>query len=66
MTTLLVREGISYNREGSNDVYVVLLNAKKAFDTVWIEGLFYQLYFQKIDFGLWHILRSYYKGFNAV
>ncbi len=26
---------------------------------------FYQLYLQKIDFGLWHILRSYYKGFQC-
>ncbi len=65
MTTLLVREGISHNREGGNDVYVVLLDAKKAFDKVWIDGLFHQLYLQKIDFGLWHILRSYYKGFQC-
>ncbi len=65
MTTVLVREGISHNREGGNDVYVVILDAKKVFDTVWIDSLFYQLYLQKIDFGLWHILRSYYKGFQC-
>ncbi len=41
MITLLVREGVSHNREGGNDVYVVLLDAKKAFDTVWIDGLFF-------------------------
>ncbi len=52
----------THTRNGGNDVYVVLLNAKKAFDTVWFDGLFYQLYLQKIDFGFWHILRSYYKG----
>ncbi len=41
-----------YETGKKNDVYVVLLDAKKAFDTVWIDDLFYQLYLQKIDFGL--------------
>ncbi len=65
MSTLLLRETICHNVEGGNTVYVVLLDVQRAFDTVWIDGLFYQLYKQGIDYKLWKLLRQYYKDFQC-
>ncbi len=43
-STMFIRETMSYVLEGRSDVYVVLLDTKQAFDTVWHECLFYQLF----------------------
>ncbi len=51
--------------EGSSDGYVVLLDTKQAFDTIWHEGLFDQLFKYKIDYKFWFILRNYYTGFKC-
>ncbi len=55
MSILLLRETVCHNVEGGNTVYVVLLDVQIAFDTVWIDGLFYQLYKQGIDYKLWKL-----------
>ena len=60
-TSLLLRETITHLVEGGSKAYVALLDAKQAFDCVWIDGLFAQLYEKGIDFTLWKILRAYYK-----
>ncbi len=65
-STMFLREIMSYVLEGSSDAYVVLLDTKQAFDTVWNEGLFYQLFKCKIDYKLWFILRNYYIGFKCL
>ena len=42
-TTWLLRETVAANLELDSPVYVALIDAAKAFDTVWIDGLFYKL-----------------------
>ncbi len=54
-STMFLRETISYVLNGSSDAYLVLLDTKQAFDTVWHEGLFYQLFKYKIDYKLYFI-----------
>ncbi len=61
----LIRETMSYILEGSSDAYVVLLDTMQAFDTVWHEGLFYQLFKYKFDYKLLFILHNYYIGFKC-
>ncbi len=56
MSTLLMRETICHNVEGGITVYVVMLDVQRTFDTVWIDGLFYQLYKQGIDYRPWELL----------
>ena len=41
-------------------VYVTFFDTKKAFDTVWIDGLFYMLYVRGVRGKLWRLLRSAY------
>ena len=59
-TNWLLRETIAYNLERGCEVWVCMLDIRKAFDTVWIDGLLYSLYRTGIDDKLWRIIRSMY------
>lgn len=65
-TSMLLREAVAYNVEKGSSVYVVLLDARKAFDTVWINGLFYMLHNKGIDIKLWRLLKHSYDDFSCV
>ncbi len=58
--SLIVREAIYHNIERGSLGYVILLDTRKAFDQVWVEGLCYQLLQLNIDMGLWKLIRNYY------
>ncbi len=64
-TVLTLQESIAYHNELGSSVYVVTLDAAKAFDSVWIEGLFYKLFNLGIEGRLWRILRECYDGFTC-
>ncbi len=64
-STIFLKETMSYVLECSSDAYAVLLDAKQTFNTVWHEGLFYQIFKYKINYKLWFILRNYYTGFKC-
>ena len=64
-TSWLVREIISYNLERSKPVYVVLLDVRKAFDTVWQDGLFFKLYNYGLSGKTWRILRKLFENFKC-
>ena len=49
----------------TNSVYVCLLDARKAFDTVWYPGLFLKLNQMGCNMHLWKILWDYYQGFQC-
>ena len=62
-TSLIVRESISWNIECGRDVYVCMLDARKAFDSVWIKGLMFKLLELKIDPKFCRILYDMYEEF---
>ena len=62
-TALLLQETISHNLELGRKVFVTYLDVSKAFDRVWVEGLFYQLYNIGIKGKTWRMLYKCYKGF---
>ena len=64
-TTLMLRETIGCHGHNGNAVYVCLLDARKAFDTVWFPGLFYKLSKMGCNMHLWRILWDYYQGFES-
>ena len=53
----LVREALADNRERDKSVFVGLLDSKKAFDTVWQDGLFFKLYEIGLTGKTWRVLR---------
>ena len=63
----ILRETIAVNREKNGQVFVALLDTEKAFDTVWINGLFKKLYDSnlKMDCKLWRMLLDFYKTFRC-
>ncbi len=61
----LIREIITYNVENSQSVYVVLLDTRKAFDTVWQDGLFYKLYHYGLNGKTWRVLRALFTDFRC-
>ena len=64
-TSLIARETIEYNLENGKNVYVCNLDAQKAFDTVWTNGLLYKLYKAGMDTKLWRIIKKLYSNFQC-
>ena len=64
-TAWLLQEIVNHNLERGSSVYIGTLDVKKAYDSVWIDGLFYQLYNIGIQGKTWRILRQMYKGFQC-
>lgn len=62
-TAWVLKEIISENVTSGRNVMVGLLDAKKAFDTLWIDGLFYKLYMLGLRGKAWRVLRALYEGF---
>ena len=64
-TVLTLQETISKEREGNSKVFVAYYDVSKAFDSVWIDGLFYQLHDLGITGSLWRILYQMYVNFRC-
>ena len=62
---LLLQETIAYNLEHSKKIFVTFLDVSKAFDSVWTEGLFYQLRNLGVVGKLWRILYFSYLDFQC-
>ena len=65
-TAFVLRESIATSMEGNSLVYVAYFDVAKAFDSVWIDGLFFQL----LDIGVrgktWRLLYQCYLEFWCV
>ncbi len=64
-TAAVLQELIAQNLNRRNTVYVVLLDVKKAFDTVWHEGMFVKLHDMGLDPKLWRLLVNSYSNFKC-
>ncbi len=65
--SLSLQETVSHMLENGNHVYATFFDTRKAFDTVWVDGLFYLLYHKGIRGKLWRLLRkSYIDSLSAV
>ena len=56
---LVVNETINYYKVGRSNCHVVSLDAAKAFDKLWRDGLFFKL-MDKTDSSIWRLLHKYY------
>ena len=65
-TSLVVQESIAYMRDRDSEVFLACLDTRKAFDTVWHEGLFHKLYQAGINGKLWRILWKWYRCSEGV
>ena len=64
-TALLLQESIATALETSNKVFVAFLDVSKAYDTVWTDGLFFQLNKMGITGKLWRLMYRAYIDFKS-
>ena len=64
-TNWLLRETIAHSQEDDLPVYVCLLDARKAFDSVWQAGLFFKLHNAGMDKKIWRLLMKLYVDFQC-
>ena len=57
----LLNETINYFRQGGSKIHVISLDATKAFDRLWRDGLFFKL-IDKTSREVWRILYLYYQN----
>ena len=62
---LFVQEVISKYRDKGNNVFICMMDTKKAYDTVWLKGLFYQLYKTGVCCKAWRIILELYNNFRC-
>ena len=64
-TALTLQETISKERERNDKVFVAYFDVSKAFDSVWVDGLFFQMHKIGIQDSLWRILYKMYINFSC-
>ena len=64
-TALLLTEALAEARDKKETLYLTYLDASKAFDIVWHNGLFVKLYDRGIKGNLWSLLANWYNGLSA-
>ena len=64
-SSLLVQETIAYNRNNGNSVYAAFLDTKKAFDTLWIEGMLHKLLKSGVNSKLYWLIKSAYTDYKC-
>ena len=65
LASFVLQEAIFDSVENSSKVYACFLDSAKAFDTVWIDGLFFKLYNMGIRGKTWRMLRNWYNKMSC-
>ena len=60
-----ILESINHMLERSSKVFGCFLDVRKAFDTVWIDGLLFKLFSEFGIKGMWLVIRNLYTGVKA-
>ena len=64
-SALTLQETIAKQHEGGKKVFVAYYDVSKAFDSVWTDGLFFQLHKMGIKGNLWRLLYRSYEDFQC-
>ena len=64
-TSYILNECIVNSRETGSKCFVAFLDARKAFDTVWHDGLFVKLFDLGINLHIWHTLYFWYRHLQS-
>ena len=64
-TSMLLQELIAYNLQRSSTIYVAFLDIKKAFDTVWINGLLFKLLEAGMRKKPWILIKNSYENYKC-
>ena len=64
-TAMMLQESIASALETNNKVFVTFLDVSKAYDTVWTDGLFFQLNQMGITGKLWRLMYRAYIDFKS-
>ena len=64
-TSMMLQEVIAENRAKGATVYVAFLDIKKAFDTVWINGLLFKLHEAGLHNKTWQLIRDSYRNYEC-
>ena len=64
-TALLLQETVSDALDAGRRVFVSYFDVSKAFDSVWTNGLFYQLHQNGVQGKIWRLMYRAYIGFNC-
>ena len=64
-TGYLLQETVSTALENNRNVFVSFFDVSKAFDTVWTDGLFFQLYQKGVRGRLWRMMYRTYQDFQC-
>ena len=62
-TSFLVQQAVTMNLNNGRSVHGLLLDTRKAFDALWILGMLYKLYLEKINPKVWLMVYDAYKNF---
>ena len=65
MTSFLVNESVQYAKENNSKLYICFLDAKKAFDKVWHDGLLLKFCERGIDLYIWKVLVSLHANLTS-
>ena len=64
-TALLLQESIANALESHKNIFVMFLDVSKAYDTVWTDGLFYQLNEMGLSGRIWRLMYRAYQDFQC-
>ena len=64
-TSMLLQETLSYNMSRGATVYVAFLDIKKAFDTVWVNGLLYKLLESGMRRKPWVVIKNSFQNYEC-
>ena len=64
-TALMLQEAIATLLETNPNVFVLYLDVRRAFDSVWVDGLFHRLYALGVTGRTWRILYKTYVNFRC-